>query len=259
MKMIFSRTSATNCAHLYNLSPLNGPLNNIESPPDWPFSFTVTTEQVWDGFVLLVLLDDHQQQSKVLEKPHTSAQKDHFTAALHVCNLRFHLHESHHYCKKCLCMFDSRKVWVVVMDGVTIGCPCCAVYNCKVPLENNQHFCLQDAAQNQICTIVGCISLTVGGQPCVFWLWSPGGWENTSRGFNAYSMPVLLIPMNPSMLLPLSPHEQLPMVIVGGAAVVVLVVIVDLPQSSLLPVSMVHSMSSQCLGVLLWWLWWQSL
>ncbi|KAF8230839.1 hypothetical protein L208DRAFT_1135188, partial [Tricholoma matsutake] len=82
MKVIFSRTSATNCAHLYNLSPLNGPLNNIESPPDWPFSFTVTTEQVWDGFVLLVLLDDHQQQSKVLEKPHTSAQKDHFTAAL---------------------------------------------------------------------------------------------------------------------------------------------------------------------------------
>ena len=54
---------------------------------------------------------------------------------------------------------DGTKVWVVVIDGVTVGCPCCAVHNCKIPLQNNRHrFCCNDAAQNLICVIIGCNS-----------------------------------------------------------------------------------------------------
>ncbi|KAF8219140.1 hypothetical protein L208DRAFT_1342982, partial [Tricholoma matsutake] len=55
------------------------------------------------------------------------------------------------------------KVWVVVIDGVTVSCPCCAVHNCKVPLKNNQHcYCLKHAHHNKICAVLGCDSL----QPC---------------------------------------------------------------------------------------------
>jgi hypothetical protein len=78
--------------------------------------FMVTTKQVWDGFVTLLLLADCQQQSKVLEDPHTGAQKDH---ALHAQNLHFHVHGQPkicHYCEKCLWVYeDGNKVLVVVM------------------------------------------------------------------------------------------------------------------------------------------------
>lgn len=69
------RTSATNCACLYNLTlSSTTPLGT----GDWAFGFLVTTEQVWDGFVILALLEDSQQQSKTLKVSHTGAQKDRF-------------------------------------------------------------------------------------------------------------------------------------------------------------------------------------
>lgn len=49
-----------------------------------------------------------------------------------------------------------------IIDGVTVGCPCCTVHNCKVPLENNHHhFCPQDSAQNHVSSVVGCSALTI--------------------------------------------------------------------------------------------------
>ncbi|KAF8219602.1 hypothetical protein L208DRAFT_1338990, partial [Tricholoma matsutake] len=102
---LFNRTSATNCACLYNLS-----LNNSTPPNDWAFGFTVTTDHIWDGFVILALLEDCQRRSATLEVPHTGAQKD-----------------------------RRQMVWVVVIDGVTVGHPCCARHNCKIPLANNRH------------------------------------------------------------------------------------------------------------------------
>jgi hypothetical protein len=161
--MLVSWTSATNCARLYNLT-----LSSIVSPStgDWAFGFTVTTEQVWDSFVILALLEDCQRRSKTLEVPHTGAQKDRFTEPLRARNLRFRVHgqpELCHYCNKCLRVYENgQKVWVVVIDGVTVGCPCCAIHNCKIPLENNHHrFCPKDAAQNLICAIIGCDSPVV--------------------------------------------------------------------------------------------------
>ena len=157
------RTSATNCARLYNLS-----LSSTIPPStgDWAFGFTVTTEQVWDSFVILALLEDCQQRSMILEVPHTGAQKDRFTEPLRARNLRFRAHgqpELRHYCNKCLRVYQNgKKVWVVVIDGVTVGSPCCSIHNCKIPLENNRHrFCPIHAAQNFICSIVGCDSPVV--------------------------------------------------------------------------------------------------
>ena len=111
----------------------------------------------------LVHLEDHQSQLKILVVPHTGAQKDCFTDALRARNLRFCIHgqpELRHCCNKCLHIYpDWKKVWVVIIDGVTIGCPCCAVHNCKIPLENNRHrYCPKDAHRNLICAVVGCDS-----------------------------------------------------------------------------------------------------
>ena len=62
-----------------------------------------------------------------------------------------------HYYKKCTCFLPHGndlypeflhpkfihwldcKLSVVVIEGVTVGHPCCAVHNCKNPLSNNRH------------------------------------------------------------------------------------------------------------------------
>ncbi|KAF8060185.1 hypothetical protein FPV67DRAFT_1674149 [Lyophyllum atratum] len=85
--MLVSWTSATNCARMYNLT-----LSNTVPPDDWAFGFTVTTEHVWDAFVILSLMEDFERRSKTLVIPHTGAQKDCFTNALQERNIRFRLY-----------------------------------------------------------------------------------------------------------------------------------------------------------------------
>lgn len=51
-------------------------------------------------------------------------------------------------------MIGSRKVSVVVIDGVTVGR---GVHNCQTPLSNNRHrFCPEHQYAANICAIVGC-------------------------------------------------------------------------------------------------------
>ncbi|KAF8219768.1 hypothetical protein L208DRAFT_1337863, partial [Tricholoma matsutake] len=60
-------------------------------------------------------------------------------------------------CDKCLRVFHGEEVWVVVIDGVTVGHPCCGVHNCFKPLEN-QHktFCRShEMTEGRVCTIKG--------------------------------------------------------------------------------------------------------
>lgn len=164
--VLVHRTLATNCAWLYNSS-----LTTTRPPTGWLFGFTVTTEHVWDTFVLLALLEDHRHHLKTLQVPHTGAQKDRFAAVLHSQNLRFCLQgqpELRHYCHKCLCRYGDNKVWVIVIDGVTVGHPCCAIHNCKTPLKNNHdRFCPIHAAHNDICAIIGCdLPTTHDSQVC---------------------------------------------------------------------------------------------
>jgi hypothetical protein len=63
----------------------------------------------------------------------------------------------------------ARKVWVIVIDGVTIGHPCCAVHNCFTPLASNRdRFCpIHTSQYSKICAIVGCSnSITAGSLVC---------------------------------------------------------------------------------------------
>ncbi|KAF8235397.1 hypothetical protein L208DRAFT_1031564, partial [Tricholoma matsutake] len=55
---------------------------------------------------------------------------------------------------------------VIVIDGVTVGHPCCTIHDCQVPLANNRHwFCPEDAPlDDTICSIVGCSDPVLQGQ-----------------------------------------------------------------------------------------------
>ena len=54
---------------------------------------------------------------------------------------------------------------MVVIDGVTVGHPCCGEPNCKVPLANNHdRFCPTHARLNQICAVVHCLLPVVPGR-----------------------------------------------------------------------------------------------
>lgn len=66
-------------------------------------------------------------------------------------------------------IFDiEKKVSVVVIDGVTLGHPCCGEPNCKVPLANNHdRFCPSHTHLNQICAVVHCsLPAVIGRKTC---------------------------------------------------------------------------------------------
>jgi len=47
---------------------------------------------------------------------------------------------------------------VLVIDGITIGHPCCGILHCAVPLANNRHrYCPNHDGHHNICAVEGCI------------------------------------------------------------------------------------------------------
>lgn len=98
--MLLSWTSATNCARIYNLT---FSAHNAK-PPGWRFSCEATSEQVYDAFTILSLLEDCFSQRTTLVVPHIGQSKERFTEAVNARNNRFRLTgqpELLHYCNKC--------------------------------------------------------------------------------------------------------------------------------------------------------------
>jgi hypothetical protein len=59
----------------------------------------------------------------------------------------------------------EKTVSAVVIDGVTVGRPCCGVHNCKDPLPTNRHrFCVEHQDLANVCAIVGCDQPIVAGK-----------------------------------------------------------------------------------------------
>ncbi|KAG1796586.1 hypothetical protein EV424DRAFT_1475189 [Suillus variegatus] len=168
--MDFSWTSATNCAKLYNLCLSHGK----QTPADFKVKFELSVEHVWDGYVITSLLEDCERRMNTLIAPHTSEQRDRFTEAMIARNRRIQLYGyeqvRRHYCNRCTSMYEDEQgvVSAVVVDGVTVGHPCCAVYNCHTPLSNNHHhFCHLHSGQNDKCVIIGCdLPIVHGRRTC---------------------------------------------------------------------------------------------
>ncbi|KAF8799170.1 hypothetical protein BYT27DRAFT_7228010 [Phlegmacium glaucopus] len=164
MMMLLSWTSATNCARVYNLG-FSG--YNLK-PSSWQFNLEVTSDEVYDAFTILSLLEDSQLQRATLVVPHGGLAKDRFTEAIRIRNNRFRLcsqPELFHYCNKCTRWYHGKKVSVIVIDGVANGHRCCGVPNCKIPLKSNHDcFCPTHYHMKGVCAIIGC-TLPVASEP----------------------------------------------------------------------------------------------
>jgi hypothetical protein len=109
-----ARTSATNAARIYNQF-LSNTVDNTDYGDD---AFMVTTESddnveqplllrkeyVWDGFILLALLEDYDSQGRFLLVPHTGGQNHRFNEAM--SNRNHFMSQSgqpewNHFCDKC--------------------------------------------------------------------------------------------------------------------------------------------------------------
>lgn len=145
---------------------------------DWPFSPKLTKANVWDTFVLVTLLDDHSSRHSRLSVPHTGEQAERFTAAMQNRNERI-VHDGQpeltHACDKCTRIYEdgngiSSRVEVVVVDGLTMGHPCCAKDSCLNALPRNRNkkrFCEDHDYLHGICAIVSCSSpVTSGSMTC---------------------------------------------------------------------------------------------
>ncbi|KAF8230269.1 hypothetical protein L208DRAFT_1476566 [Tricholoma matsutake] len=163
-QMLLGWFSASNAAKLYDMAMARDYLKGSE----WPFGTKLTTNHVWDGFILAALLADHQWQGTCLQVPHTGEQKDRFKAAMESQNEHIVLYGQpgavHHVCHKCMCVYEMDgeyhivgKCQVIVGDGINMGHPCCGIFRCVLPLDNNRHhFCLMHFSHHDICAIKGC-------------------------------------------------------------------------------------------------------
>ncbi|KAJ7020876.1 hypothetical protein C8F04DRAFT_1196078 [Mycena alexandri] len=62
--------SATNCSRAYNMA-LSSQEERDFAAGGWQFGCKLTTDHVWDSFILLTLLDYHQRRKTRLQVPHT--------------------------------------------------------------------------------------------------------------------------------------------------------------------------------------------
>jgi hypothetical protein len=81
------RTSATNCAHIYNTSLSNQRIS-VAVPAAFPTRLELDTKDVWNGFFLHSLLLDHVEQGTILEVEHDApSQAERLRSSLRARNL----------------------------------------------------------------------------------------------------------------------------------------------------------------------------
>lgn len=168
--MLLGWVSASNCAAMYNAQHRDA---THHTPAGWEFGETLTTNHVWDGFIIKSLLEDCQQHKRELVVPHSGHQNTRFTMAMSARNEAMILYGQPnilHYCDKCIRFYEDEKknqsrVWPLVTDGISMGHPCCSFFRCTIPLTSNQdRFCPTHCHLVNVCSIVGCSRNTVCGR-----------------------------------------------------------------------------------------------
>ncbi|KAJ7577697.1 hypothetical protein C8J56DRAFT_1007158 [Mycena floridula] len=163
----FQRTSATNCARIFNCGIVNEEVQQ-HLPTDWKLSFDLDVDNFWDGFFLYsLLLDCHEQQPKVtLVLNHQApSQAERVQPALQQRNMRMAGTGQEgwsHACQCCCYEWEDEEgncyqIHSTVTDGVTIGHPCCSSHDCHKPLPNVKHrHCSDHATLDNQCAVVNC-------------------------------------------------------------------------------------------------------
>ena len=99
--LITNRTSASNCAAVYNRS-LAQPQNQ---PKGWDFSFDLRPEHIWEGISHLAILEHYKKEGDIMTVSHGSDQKGRLAEAIQKRNKQFDNEgqpEWAHYCEKCI-------------------------------------------------------------------------------------------------------------------------------------------------------------
>ena len=176
------RTSASNCARIYNdglaLCSLVSSL-----PAAYSKNFVLDVENVWDGVCLYWLLEDAHERDEVLVLNHDAPnQAKRLQPAMCAPNLRMTgpgQEAWNHACELCCRIHklpDGRKgkreinlpllfeflivlafIRSTVTDGVTIRHPTCCIHDCDIPLESvKNRYCPIHRAQDRICVVTTC-------------------------------------------------------------------------------------------------------
>jgi hypothetical protein len=118
--MVLAWKSATNCAWTYHIA-----LSRDHKPPEgWPVGFALRPDHVYDAFVILSLLEDHQMRQETLVVPHTGDQRERSKATMQARNARIRLYgqpEIHHYCNKCTRVYPGPEDEGVLIPSMS--CP----------------------------------------------------------------------------------------------------------------------------------------
>ncbi|KAF9537886.1 hypothetical protein CPC08DRAFT_824680 [Agrocybe pediades] len=184
---VFGWLSSRNLARLYNFSLANvdsvlinnerafGPYCVRESPLQryWQTSLKLQEEHVMNGFFLYSLLLEKAERHAILALPHQGLLRDRLQIALSERNKQMEGvgQESYtHACDLCYIIFQDdngryMKLQAAVTDGDTIGHPCCAVHDCKIPLlSNRDHYCPQHTREyHNRCAVTDCTATREDG------------------------------------------------------------------------------------------------
>ncbi len=84
----------------------------LEDTGDWQFVSHLSTEQVWDTFVIYSLLDEKQRHREQLKVPHTGQQSERFKQAMEERNRDIILNGQpdavSHACDKCFRCYETQ-------------------------------------------------------------------------------------------------------------------------------------------------------
>ncbi|KAG1772089.1 hypothetical protein EDD22DRAFT_768787 [Suillus occidentalis] len=104
-----SCTSATSCAHIYNLALAKAESTNFPNTK-W-FTKDVTMDHVWNAFIITSLLEDCRQHRCILDVDQRQNQSERFTQAMLDRNRRMRLYNQplarRHFCSKCTRVFSD--------------------------------------------------------------------------------------------------------------------------------------------------------
>ncbi|KAF8972915.1 hypothetical protein BDZ97DRAFT_1912520 [Flammula alnicola] len=105
--LLIAWVSASNAAKSYEMSLAKDSLKGT----DWKFGSQLTTENVWDAFIIVSLLEDKLRAHQRLHVPHTGLQKDRFREAMAERNKDFVLNGQPdaigHACDKCFRKYET--------------------------------------------------------------------------------------------------------------------------------------------------------
>jgi len=175
-----SRVSATNCARNYTLIAKRAP--NL--PTDWAH-LELDVDDVWNAFFLHTLLNQHEEREQTLVLPQRGyTQRERLLFAIRDENARMvGTGQEHwnHVCDKCCWVYEKEGVQrefsylrlcvhvspmscgfldelrSVVVDGVTIGHPCCSEHDCPIPLQSSRdHYCPVHTHLSNLCVVISC-------------------------------------------------------------------------------------------------------